>query len=254
MSVTVPAPSRQKGPNAITPPELSPIAPPVTPTPSSIKDSVELLLEGMAGPRPERRKTTPQSDGEASASYHAEHGVRRARTSEPAGPKVLVERPVLGSLLPAQAAAPPPPRAPAGSRESVSTFVPARVLRRRAAMAVVAGLLFVLVSFVAMRLTGRHVSAAATAPVEMTIAPAQAPAPPVETPAAMPIVSTLTIPSSRATAAPSASTTAEPPRGADSHPEAPPATTRPHRGEAEPARTHEAPASSGDLGEFKSKF
>src|ERR1700722_13562066 len=90
MAVTVPAPSvRPRSPDAITPPELTPIAAPVTATPPPTKDSVELLLEGMAGPRPDRRKTTPQSDGEASAAYHAEHRVRRARTSEPAGPKVV---------------------------------------------------------------------------------------------------------------------------------------------------------------------
>ena len=95
MAVTVPAPSvrPRPGPSAITPPELTPIAAPVSMTPTPTKDSVELLLEGMAGPRPDRRKTTPQSDGEASAAYHAEHRVRRARTSEPAGPKVVVERP-----------------------------------------------------------------------------------------------------------------------------------------------------------------
>jgi hypothetical protein len=82
-SVSVPPPSRRSSPasSAITPPDLTPIAAPLSSPPSSTKDSVELLLEGMAGPRPERRKTTPQSDGEASAAYHAEHGLRPARTS-----------------------------------------------------------------------------------------------------------------------------------------------------------------------------
>src|ERR1700734_1368497 len=56
------------------------------------KNSVELLLEGMQGPQPERPKTTPQTDGQASASYHAEHGVRPARTSPDEEPKVVVER------------------------------------------------------------------------------------------------------------------------------------------------------------------
>jgi hypothetical protein len=56
------------------------------------KNSVELLLEGMQGPQPERPKTTPQTDGQASASYHAEHGVHPARTSPDDEPKVVVER------------------------------------------------------------------------------------------------------------------------------------------------------------------
>ncbi|HEX4448648.1 MAG TPA: hypothetical protein VH044_18020, partial [Polyangiaceae bacterium] len=97
--VSVPPPSLRHahGPNAITPPDLTPIAPPPpglpssfsSSMPSSSKDSVELLLEGMAGPRPDRRKTKPQSDGEASAVYHAEHGLRRARNSSEPGPKVV---------------------------------------------------------------------------------------------------------------------------------------------------------------------
>ncbi len=250
MSVTVPAPSvRPRGPNAITPPEMSPIAPPVrTPTPSSIKDSVELLLEGMAGPRPERRKTTPQSDGEASASYHAEHGVHRARTSEPAPPKVVVERPALGAVMAERPAS--PVRA---SREALSTFVPARVLRRRVAMAIVAGGLFVLLSFVALRLTDRHAGAASARPTETPSVPAQTTASPVEAPAATTeIVSMPTI-------APTPSAPAAEGR-ADDAPTAPVATggsTHHRHADRDPARPHaagDAPASTGDLGEFKSKF
>ena len=58
------------------------------------KDSVELLLDGMQGPQPERPKTMPQTDGQSSASYHAEHMVRPARTSPDEEPKVVVERPL----------------------------------------------------------------------------------------------------------------------------------------------------------------
>ncbi len=265
MSVTVPAPSvRPRGPNAITPPEMSPIPPPVaptlTPTPSSIKDSVELLLEGMAGPRPDRRKTTPQSDGEASASYHAEHGVRRARTSEPAGPKVVVDRPVPGALSPGRPAS--PGLAPPGSQEALSTFVPARVLRRRVAMAVVAGTLFVLLSFVALRLTGRHEVAAAVPAVETPIAPAQMTASPVEAPAptATEIVSMPTIAPPGAPAPGGATAAVEPAHNDDlrAAAHAPTgATTRHHHAEADPGRPRpsgDAPAATGDLGEFKSKF
>jgi hypothetical protein len=267
MAVTVPAPSvRPRGPNAITPPEMSPIPPPMTPTPSSIKDSVELLLEGMAGPRPERRKTTSQSDGEASAAYHAEHGVPRARTSEPAGPKVVV--PAVGALVPQRPAAPAPTRTPARSRESVSTFVPARVLRRRVAMAIVAGALLVLLSFMALRLTGRADVAVSAPPAETPNAPAETAASPVEPPAltaaesAAAIVPVATAmpasPPAPAEAAPAAAAHGDDSRGAGSR-AATSATTRRHHAEADPARTHvsaEAPATgpAGDLGEFKSKF
>jgi hypothetical protein len=158
-SVSVPPPSRRGSlaSNAITPPDLTPIAAPLSSPPSNTKDSVELLLEGMAGPRPERRKTTPQSDGEASAAYHAEHGLRPARTSSAPGPKVMVERTAGGApLVRDRPVVAPAPKVPIGSREAFSTFVPARVLRRRVALALVAGVLIVLLSFMTLRLTGKR--------------------------------------------------------------------------------------------------
>ena len=262
MSVTVPSPSvrPRPSPSAITPPEFRPIAAPAPGASPSTKDSVELLLEGMAGPRPERRKTTPQSDGEASAAYHAEHGVRRARTSEPAGPKVVVERPAPAGVLRERPSSPKPVKVGAGPQDALSTFVPARVLRRRVAMALVAGVLFVLLSFMALRLTGRRgVPAPASAAETMegpavltTAATTSSAAPsPVEAPTAGE--------SAAATAAveavaPSASTRAPDAPHAD---DARPAhvqggsPTRHHRttpGEAAP------PGQGGDLGEFKSKF
>jgi hypothetical protein len=88
-----------RGRTASTPP--GPSTPPpgiVVPAASPVKtnkNSVELLLDGMQGPQPERPKTTPQTDGQASASYHAEHGVHPARTSPDQEPKVVVERPQL---------------------------------------------------------------------------------------------------------------------------------------------------------------
>jgi hypothetical protein len=250
MGVTVPAPSvrPRPGPSAITPPEITPIAAPLSATPSSTKDSVELLLEGMAGPRPERRKTTAQSDGEASASYHAEHGVHRARTSEPAPPKVVVERPALGAVMAERPAS--PVRA---SREALSTFVPARVLRRRVAMAIVAGGLFVLLSFMALRLTDRHAGAASARPTETPSVPAQVTASPVAAPAATTeIVSMPTI------VPPPSAPAAE--ARADDAPPVPVATggsTHHRHADSDPARPRaagDAPASTGDLGEFKSKF
>jgi hypothetical protein len=263
MAVTVPAPSvrPRPGPSAITPPELTPIAAPVSMTPSPTKDSVELLLEGMAGPRPDRRKTTPQSDGEASAAYHAEHRVRRARTSEPAGPKVVVERPA----TPQERVTPPEraalhgavrgPRGSGESREALSTFVPARVLRRRVAMAIVAGILIVLLSFMALRLTRQGDSAGPAAPTA-TVAPTE-PDPPVAPSAAAPSPEPTT-PTMQASAAapepalPVPSTQAAETHADDSRPAAPTrpagATTRHHR------TPGDAPAAQGDLGEFKAKF
>lgn len=288
MAVTVPAPSvrPRPGPSAITPPEFRPIAAPSS-APSSNKDSVELLLEGMAGPRPDRRKTTPQSDGEASAAYHAEHGVRRARTSEPAGPKVVVERPAPAGSSRERPSSPRAVKPAPGLQDALSTFVPARVLRRRAAMALVAGVLIVLLSFMALRLTGRRdapapASTAETmepptstvevkgSPAEVKGSPAEAkgsPAGPTgETTAltgatsASPDEAPSPAASAPATAAvvepaaPTASTHApEAAHASDSKPTHSPGgpSTRHHRatpGEVAPA------GQASDLGEFKSKF
>ena len=244
--------SETRGPNAITPPEMSPIAPPAgRPRPSSIKDSVELLLEGMAGPRPERRKTTPQSDGEASAAYHAEHGVRRARTSEPAPPKVVVERPGRPS---ARSSAERPALARAGIargaldvrarpaffaaawrwrsspgassccsrswRSASPTGTPARPLRGRP-----------------RRRACRR---------RLTASPVEAPAATTEIVSMPTIVPTPSAPAAEARA--------------DDAPTAPVATggsTHHRHADTDPARPRaagDAPASTGDLGEFKSKF
>jgi hypothetical protein len=238
--------------NAITPPEFAPLRRSASSSPST-KDSVELLLEGMTGPRPERRKTTPQSDGEASAAYHAEHGLRPARSSSEPGPKVVVERPV-------PTAAPSRPRpvttvpggarfAGAGSREALSTFVPGRVLRRRVAMAVLAGVLIVFLSFMALRLSedrGTAAPAAPSAPVATAAVP-PATTTSVAVAPAEPVASTQPEPPATA-AAPTAPATAEAPstepgpaiRASGS------GTTRHHHGAGD--------GPSGDLGEFKAKF
>lgn len=62
-----------------------------TPTRDRPKDSVELLLEGMGGPRPDRTKTTPQTGGEAAAAYHAEHSLRAGHAGHDEDMKVLVD-------------------------------------------------------------------------------------------------------------------------------------------------------------------
>lgn len=283
-SVSVPPPSlrHSSSSSAITPPELTPIAAPLSAT--AAKDSVELLLEGMAGPRPDRRKTMPQSDGEAAAAYHAEHGVRRARTSSEPGPKVVVERPQ-GSFPTERKralAAPPAARAPAGSREALSTFVPARALRRRVALAVVAGLLIVLLSFMTLRLTGKRrdalaprTTAAATteSPGEGTAsaappsaatpeATAASPDPAREEPstAASPQAAAVPVPppSPVASVTPSAPTTPGSRAASPARSGVGSGTIRHHHGSTDHLADHppsEAPSATGaDLGEFKAKF
>jgi hypothetical protein len=246
--------------------------------PSSSKDSVELLLEGMAGPRPDRRKTKPQSDGEASAVYHAEHGLRRARNSSEPGPKVVVERA-------ASAAAPAPtpvlPRAAApGSREALSTFVPARVLRRRVAVALVAGVLIVLLSFVGLRLTRGHrdgegVGATNTQdPNGATLAspaasgasvqtPTIASAPPSGTREPIANASPAGAQSAKTEAASAATPAPEPPKSDVARPSAPDpngarAAASAHASSGTSTHHHAsgaaAPDAPGDLGEFKTKF
>jgi hypothetical protein len=108
------------------------------------KDSVELLLEGMAGARPDRVKTMPRTAGEASAAYHAEHHVHAAHTTPDSQPKVVVD-----GVAVEEAEAPPalaledrtdpsrldPPLAevPPGWGPADPTYVPLR--RRRGQMA-----------------------------------------------------------------------------------------------------------------------
>jgi hypothetical protein len=170
--VVVPPPTTGLGPNAVTPAAGTRVAPmaPASAALSSVlartkdsKDSVELLLDGMGGPRPERRKTTPQSDGEAAASYHAQHGLHPAHALREPGPKVVVERaPEPPASEPDTVPTPPPPIAL--SHASDTTFVPLRNLGRRIAMAVLAALLIVLAAFVGMDLVSPRTNAKAHAP------------------------------------------------------------------------------------------
>jgi hypothetical protein len=274
------------GPNAITPPELTAIPPPASATsssmPSSIKDSVELLLEGMAGPRPDRRKTKPQSDGEASAVYHAEHGLRRARNSSEPGPKVVVERaPPVASTTERTPVA--PKGAAPGSREALSTFVPGRVLRRRMAVALVAAVLIVLLSFVGLRLSAHHAEPAAGFGTEQPVGATNAQEPPGATstpqgasgtnarPAQAPGAVAATPPAREgeregepgSSAAPAGAPAKTGAAVASAAPEASKADTArtaasAHAASSGPTRHHPSGAAGadapGDIGEFKAKF
>jgi hypothetical protein len=119
------------------------------------KDSVELLLDGMmTTPQPERTKVKPQTDGEASASYHARHDVRAARTSPDDVPSVIVERAVLPPTLHKiridGGEEPPLRSAPARPAPAPTANLPPR-LGPRVVMAVVAGALVVLILVIGLR-------------------------------------------------------------------------------------------------------
>jgi hypothetical protein len=204
--------------------------------PFAKKDSVEILLDGITGLQPERTKTTPQTDGQASAAYHARHDVRPARTSPDAEPKVVVERAQHAPTLRID-------RAKLNAARSLdpTAVVPAQVGPRIVA-AVVSGLVVVLLLFVATRLTFPQTPAASASP---SLAPA-------------PLASEIpAVPSARASQAPPAAETAAPSnnvvekRAVPAPPLVSPAAVTAPRPRARPA----PPASSSpDWGELKTTF
>jgi hypothetical protein len=212
------------------------------------KDSVELLLEGIAGPRPGRARTTPQSAGEASAVYHAEHSVHRGQAPLEEASKVLVERPPTPREIPLTASVRRMASLNPGPRSSDPTVVTRDDLRRRLILAFVAGLLVVLGLFLVLRLTSSRA--------------------PDETPS-------LVVSASAAIAAPpagAAASAAIAPASSDVVADPPPAPETSHAvASAAPAPVPEKPARNGhrrhasgsgapaassstDLGEFKTKF
>jgi len=255
--VVVPPPTGL-GPNAVTPASgtrVAPLAPAsaalssVLARPKDSKDSVELLLDGMGGPRPERRKTTPQSDGEASASYHVQHGLHRAHALGEPGPKVVVERASEPPVSEPDTLPTPPP--PLASQASATTVVPVPHLGRRIAMAVLAALLIVLAAFVGMDLLSSRTNATAHAtrpqrppepPVASAVSPPSAPPPVaprasdptlVEATSATPaIAAPANAPSEAAVAKPAVSAQAEGPK----------------------RRRRSAAGDNDDVGEFKTSF
>ena len=223
MAIIVPPPSRGSTPRL---PKVDVRSPT-----QSKKDSVELLLEGMTGPRPDRTKTMPQSDGQAAAAYHAQHGVRPARTVAEREPKVLVDRwpfsAIRRDVRPvAQGATEPSPRL-------------ARHLKRRVATAILAGVLVVAGLFLVLKLTsGGPTSNERVGAVPEPVA--VVPAVPVAVSAAVSAVQAPT-----AEAAVEALPVADP-----APPESPPPAAKPRRRPARPT-----PAAAGsNLGEFKTTF
>jgi hypothetical protein len=132
------------------------VVPPATPpTPDVKKDSVELLLDGITGPQPERTKTKPQTDGEASAAYHARHDVRPARTSPDDEPKVVIERVPLPATIRIDRSQIRQVEAAMSRAALEPTAVVPPQMGPRVVLAVVAGLVVVLVLFVALRASRR---------------------------------------------------------------------------------------------------
>jgi hypothetical protein len=217
------------------------------------KDSVELLLDGMQGPQPERPKTMPQTDGQSSASYHAEHMVRPARTSPDEEPKVVVERPLQAPTTRidrgrVQAVI---EAAEARRRAMEATAVLPQQIAPRVIVAIVAGVVVVLGLFVALRITVGGRAGPATAPV------AAASAPPVVAAVAPPTPVAATAPAQPvATADPAGS--APPAETATAAPRPPPApawaASPPSAKPKAPSAAPRAPTGSSDIGEFKTTF
>jgi hypothetical protein len=148
------------------------------------KDSVELLLDGITGPQPERMRTMPQTDGDASAAYHARHDVRAARTSPDEEPKVVIERITQPPTIRIDRSKLPMFNEASARAALEPTAVVPPKMGPRIVMAVVAGLLVVCVLLVAVRMMSKSLwshaaSPASTAPAAVTTAePRTLPAPP----------------------------------------------------------------------------
>jgi hypothetical protein len=214
-------------------------------------DSVDVLLEGMTGPQPDRTNTTPQTDGQASASYHAEHSLKPAHTDPGEEPSVVVEHrrlpptiridrskipmdPIPGSTMGRPATpADMEPWAPRPQQEP--TYVLPKPVGPRVLLAVGAGIVVVLALYLVVRVASRTPTPTATvgrasAP-SVVVPPAAVLPPPSPQPLATVDVSSLPVASATASqSAPSAASSGRiRPRG--------PAT-----------------APSGDIGEFRPTF
>jgi hypothetical protein len=213
------------------------------------KDSVELLLDGMHGPQPERPKTMHQTDGHASASYHAEHMVRPARTSPDEEPKVVVERPpqAMTTRIDRAKVQAVIEAADAKRRAMEATAVLPQQIAPRVIAAIVAGVVVVVGLFVVFQLTlgNRTGTTTATTPVTpkpAVVAAAPSPAPVVAAPSTQATATADPPPADTAVATSRPAATAALPT---SPPSAKPKNPRPAPG---------ATAGSGDLGEFKTNF
>lgn len=218
-------------------------------------DSIDSLLEGIAGDQPEKTKKTPQSRGEAAAAYQVEHKLLPGQPTPPPQPSVIVERPpqpptirierakidaARAEFLASQQTAAPPPSVRPVTRTGEPTVVTPRKQGPRIVIALFAAVLVVFAIFVAMRMwaVGLKKQAMATDPTasQLIIRPMPVPGASVSasasaTPSAT--ASALPTPSVTATATATVSTTAATSATATAKP---------------------APAGSGNLGDFKHDF
>jgi hypothetical protein len=213
------------------------------------KDSVELLLDGMPTVQPQPPRTTPQTAGQSSAAYHAEHAVRPAHTSPDDVPKVVVERgpqhqTVRLDRARLQAVIDQAVEVKARRQQEQLEPDTGMPMSLRIAIAIVAGLAVVLGIFLFARASQSSAAPAAVA----TVAPA---APPVAMAVPAPSVSaaaTTPVP------APSDTQLSSTPAILTSPTALPPVSTgtapRPRPRSSAPAAT----GGSTDLGEFKTTF
>jgi hypothetical protein len=214
-----PAPIRVLAPQTIGvvvpgPASSSPSSEPISAedfTPGQLKkDSVELLLAGIASAQPDRTKTTPQTDGEASAAYHAEHSLRRASNPRIQTSTVLIDRPPTLRAIPLSAHQQRARDRASGAAEAPTHITGRRrsetPLPRRLFFALVAGALVVLAAFVAIRTVGQGADSQDTPSSEPP-----APSPPSVVAAASPsapgAMPSMAVPEPRAPAPPTTAVT-----------------------------------------------
>jgi hypothetical protein len=80
----------KRGASVVVPPA---VAAPRFRRPVRGSDSVDVLLDGIAQQPLRRVRTTPQTAGQSAATYHAQHGLRAARTNADNEPLVVVDTP-----------------------------------------------------------------------------------------------------------------------------------------------------------------
>ncbi len=225
------------------------------------KDSVEILLEGMAELRLDRSRTTPQTAGQASASYHAEHEVRAIERPAPAAdqPKVLLEQPPTVTVRLMRASARP--------GEADPTWIRPRQTFWRVLVALAAGFAVVVAIFIWLSSSSRFVEPTtpkpegprALAPVvapsaAAPSAPAAAQAPQAEAPAAT-VAATAEVPAEApAPAASDTRPTAKTPTGHNAAAGASHGGTDGHGTSGHRTKTGPASTAPSDLGEFKTTY
>jgi hypothetical protein len=150
------------------------IVPPVAP---KAYDSIDVLLDGITRDQPERPRTTSQTDGQPVATYHAEHLIRAARASPNEEPKVVIDRPPLGQTIRVGRSGVSPDDAEKKEWTETTAIGP-QVLAGRVLIAMVAGVVVVVVIFLALERISSEKPLPATRlsePVNVATAAAAAP-------------------------------------------------------------------------------